>query len=102
MTDPEAELERIRRENALSYPGRHLDEKGRCCGKKPLVYKRPSFHYFCARCNREYGPEGEQQDNWAFKGSMLRGFVMGEGSQKAAANTAARDLGLPFPYGMGV
>ena len=100
MTDPAAELERIRRENARTVEGRRLDEKGRCCGRKPLVYKRPSFHYFCSRCDREYSPDGRQQENWKWEAGP-GGFTLTEGAQRAAANTAARDLGLPFPYGMG-
>ena len=28
-----------------------LDGKGRCCGRKPLVYKQPSLHFFCDRCD---------------------------------------------------
>lgn len=50
-----------------------LDDKGRCCGRKPLVYKRsPSTgeppQRFCCRCDRAYNIEtGEQIDNWAWK-----------------------------------
>lgn len=43
-----------------------LDENGRCCGRKPLVYKRP-HRLFCCRCNRQFSPEGKQQENWAYK-----------------------------------
>jgi len=49
-----------------------LDEKGRCCGRKPLVYKRrqgllnPSG-LFCCRCDRHFDPEtGEQIENFAW------------------------------------
>lgn len=43
-----------------------LDEKGRCCGRKPLVYKRPAS-LFCCRCDREFDPlTGRQQNNWAW------------------------------------
>ena len=31
----------------------HLDEKGRCCGRKPLIYKREG-EYFCPRCDRSF------------------------------------------------
>lgn len=44
-----------------------LDERGRCCGRKPMVYKRPAPHFFCPRCNREFTPDGCQHANWAFK-----------------------------------
>lgn len=36
----------------LSAP-KTLDDKGRCCGRKPLTYKREG-HRFCHRCNRAY------------------------------------------------
>lgn len=49
-----------------------LDEKGRCCGRKPMVYKtsrgtsRPQR--FCPRCDRAYDlHENEQIDNWVWK-----------------------------------
>jgi hypothetical protein len=45
---------------------RWLDDKGRCCGRKPLVYKRPRLHLFCPRCDREYDANGQQQANWAY------------------------------------
>jgi len=45
-----------------------LDSKGRCCGRKPLVYKRPVPRLFCVRCNREFDPTtGGQVENWAWK-----------------------------------
>lgn len=52
-----------------------LDEKGRCCGRKPIYYKGGSWcsHpgaplMFCDKCNREYDPvTGEQRENWAWK-----------------------------------
>lgn len=43
-----------------------LDEKGRCCGRKPIAYKRPT-HLFCDRCDKRYSPEGQQVENWAWK-----------------------------------
>ena len=50
-----------------------LDEKGRCCGRKPLYYKGGSWRsppgspmYFCIGCDREYGPDGHQRPNWAW------------------------------------
>ena len=51
-----------------------LDEKGRCCGRKPIHYKGGSWcsppdspMYFCHRCDREYAPDGQQRENWAWK-----------------------------------
>lgn len=52
-----------------------LDEQGRCCGRKPLVYKRPDLHFFCAICSREYGADGVQRQNWAFKRVAPSEFV---------------------------
>lgn len=43
---------------------RTLDEKGRCCGRKPLVYKREG-HRFCDRCSRHYHlTEPHMVDGW--------------------------------------
>ena len=53
----------------------NLDEKGRCCGRKPIVYKRPP-HKFCFRCDRSYSLEtGEQIENWAWVKSSPGFFV---------------------------
>lgn len=52
-----------------AYAQEALDANGRCCGRKPIVYKRPS-RFFCDRCGREYATDGKQVANWAFK---LRG-----------------------------
>lgn len=69
------------------YPARSLDLAGRCCGRKPLVYKRPSLHYFCTRCDGEFGPDRRQQQNWAWK---LRGdgFAATYPEQEAAQSVA--------------
>lgn len=43
-----------------------LNERGQCCGRKPVVYKRPP-HLFCTRCDASYSPEtGKQIPNWAY------------------------------------
>lgn len=45
---------------------RSLDEKGRCCGRKPISYKRPP-RLFCDRCHAAFSPEtGRQVPNWAY------------------------------------
>lgn len=51
-----------------------IDAKGRCCGRKPLHYKRGHTttlerpQLFCARCDASYDPETcEQLENWAWK-----------------------------------
>ena len=37
-----------------------IDEKGRCCGRKPIIYKSGSWtplrkpHLFCDRCGKDY------------------------------------------------
>ena len=44
-----------------------LNEKGQCCGRKPIVYKRNRYK-FCGRCRRAFDLEtGEQKGNWAWK-----------------------------------
>lgn len=46
---------------------RHLNEQGQCCGRKPLLYKRPHHHFFCTRCCAEFdAPTGAQIANWAW------------------------------------
>ena len=48
------------------YAPRRLDDKGRCCGRKPLVYKRPVTHFFCTKCDAEFAVSGKQRPNWAW------------------------------------
>ncbi len=44
-----------------------LDSSGRCCGRKPIVYKRPP-HRFCPKCDRSYHLDrNEQISNWAYQ-----------------------------------
>lgn len=51
-----------------------LDENGRCCGRKPISYQRPSDdwingpHRFCNRCCAAFPiDELGQIENWAWK-----------------------------------
>jgi hypothetical protein len=47
-------------------PPKTLDEKGRCCGRKPIVYKRPP-RLFCCRCDAAFDTvSGKQIPNWAY------------------------------------
>lgn len=51
----------------LVYPPRMLKEGGRCCGRKPIAYRRPRPHKFCPRCCADYDAEmGDQIANWAW------------------------------------
>lgn len=43
-----------------------LDSEGRCCGRKPIVYKRPYHHFFCHKCCADLSPDGQQIPNWAW------------------------------------
>ncbi len=53
-----------------------LDEKDRCCGRKPLVYKRDG-RKFCPRCDRSYDlATGKQVQNWAWLKADNGEFVM--------------------------
>jgi hypothetical protein len=46
---------------------RQLNFKGRCCGRKPITYKRPP-HLFCPRCDASFNPStGRQIPNWAYR-----------------------------------
>lgn len=58
-----------------------LDDKGRCCGRKPLVYKRPNHYLFCCRCDREFSPDGKQRENWAWRKSIIEGEFVRRGTQ---------------------
>lgn len=57
-----------------------LNEKGQCCGRKPIHYKGGSPisppdapMFFCDRCCRAYDVKtGVQKDNWAY--SKYKGF----------------------------
>ena len=53
-----------------------LDDQGRCCGRKPIVYKRPPM-LFCSRCDRAFDAATKEQiENWAYApdghGNMIR------------------------------
>lgn len=58
-----------------------LDEKGRCCGRKPMVYKskwstNTGPCRYCPRCDRAYGLEYDSQiDNWAWKRDKSGEFI---------------------------
>lgn len=67
-----------------------LDEKGRCCGRKPIKYKGGSWRsplypmYFCTRCDRAYSVDSLKQiENWAWKRTEDGEFI----------NTVARFFG---------
>lgn len=46
---------------------KRLDEKGRCCGRKPMIYKMRQMRY-CPRCDRSYDLDtGEQIESWSWK-----------------------------------
>lgn len=52
---------------SLLLPAKQLDEKKRCCGRKPIVYKYPHPRLYCSRCYAAFHPEtGQQIPNWAF------------------------------------
>lgn len=50
-----------------------LDDKGRCCGRKPMEYRSrwstdTGPHKYCPRCDRAYDLDtGEQIPNWAYR-----------------------------------
>lgn len=65
-----------------------LDEKGRCCGRKPIIYKRPRpGHYYCCRCHRHFNLEtGIQVENWAWKYGQ-GGFVSTKAPRASEADS---------------
>ena len=50
-----------------------LNEKGQCCGRKPMVYRgrhttSEGPHRYCPRCDRAYDLDDNYQiPNWAWK-----------------------------------
>lgn len=52
----------------LPQPGKTLDGMGRCCGRKPLEYKRPPRR-FCTRCHASFDFERGVQIASAMSGS---------------------------------
>jgi hypothetical protein len=43
-----------------------VGDRERCCGRKPMSYRRDG-HWFCDRCDAAYRmPTGEQIANWAW------------------------------------
>ena len=58
---------------------KRLDRRGRCCGRKPLVYRRPP-HLFCVRCDAGFDPDtGNQIANWAYE-PLNGGFASTRGA----------------------
>ena len=61
-----------------------LDAKGRCCGRKPLVYKTPypgvtpCPWQFCFRCYRAFDMQGHQVESWDWL--MIDGRLRPKGS----------------------
>lgn len=54
-----------------------LDDKGRCCGRKPIHYKGrlATRQLFCCRCNRSYDVDTKQQREnfaWEKEGARVR------------------------------
>ena len=61
-----------------------LTPNSRCCGRKPIIYKRPP-HLFCCRCNAAFDPvSGVQIANWAYVKAPDGGFVRARQSAVAA------------------
>lgn len=78
-----------------------LDDKGRCCGHKPIFYKGGSWcsplgspKYFCTRCARDFGPDGEQRENFAWVKNNAGDFVA-----VGTAHAVAREFAQSNPGG---
>jgi hypothetical protein len=70
-----------------------LNDKGQCfnCLVKPLVYKTPTLHYFCVRCDREYNADGNFRPNWAWEDEYLpTGFGGKERKEQRARELSLR------------
>lgn len=73
----------------VSAPQR-LDDYGRCCGRKPLIYKREG-HRFCDRCCRSYHLHQDFQiDNWAWKRRVDGQFEYVTGKTRIGATLGAK------------
>lgn len=74
-----------------------LDDKGRCCGRKPIDYKGGAWNSpkqpekFCPRCNRAFDRvSGEQIENWAFSKCKGCGTWI-KGGQKLCGECACEE-----------
>ena len=68
-----------------------LDDKGRCCGRKPLIYKRDA-HRYCVRCDRAYSLHTDRQvDNWAWKQRADGQFEYSSGAIRTDALLAQQE-----------
>ena len=77
-----------------------LDEKGRCCGRKPIPYKRPWKHKFCDRCDRSYDTEtGYQIENWAWNTDRTGIFRKTNWRGKAGERLMGRLDARVMPFG---
>lgn len=76
----------------MTHPG-ILDDKGRCCGRKPMVYKSRTHtgtdpHRYCPRCDRAYDLEGNRQiPNWAWRRLPDGSFVSNTNRDRSAEVT---------------
>ena len=69
---------------------KYLDDQGRCCGRKPILYKRPEPYRFCARCDAAFNMLGEQTENWAWKITGNDEFTR---KRAIVPNAATKDTG---------
>lgn len=80
-----AEVLRLARGNIV-LPAARLDDLGRCCGRKPLTYRRTRA-LFCCRCNREFDDATlTQRANFSWR-AVPGGFVPSSTLAGAAAAT---------------
>lgn len=65
-----------------------LTNDGRCCGHKPLRYKRVGGpHFFCTSCKRAYALDNARQiQNWAWR-RLDGGFQSTQKRKKEARET---------------
>lgn len=80
------------------HPPHTLDADGRCCGRKPIEYRR-SPQLFCARCDRAYDPATKaQRPNFAWV-AVEGGFALSQVSASAKVTDDTwryqKDSGIP-------
>ena len=80
----------------VEITARWLDN-GRCCGRKPLSYKRPTPFMFCCRCGAHYDLAGNQIEDYGWKRTERGTFVSAYWPTAEKYREAVKDHGAPQP-----
>lgn len=75
-----------------------INEKGQCCGRKPLAYKgrRADRQLLCCRCDRSYDLDTKQQrENFAWVRNEAGEFVSAPPKKYSGPAYVMRDVKFP-------